>query len=96
VVGRAKNQFAFLLLAPHSPLLFMGQEFDAETPFQFFTDFGDPALRKAVTEGRSKERSGFVHESQWWHTVLHSKEDGYEVRVEIRESLQRPVGGDLF
>lgn len=50
---------ALLLLAPQTPLLFMGQEFDEPNPFQFFTDFGDPALQKAVTEGRRNEFKGF-------------------------------------
>ena len=50
---------ALLLLAPHTPLLFMGQEYDEPAPFQFFTDYGDPALKKAVSEGRRREFSDF-------------------------------------
>ncbi|MGH9568652.1 MAG: alpha-amylase family glycosyl hydrolase, partial [Candidatus Angelobacter sp.] len=50
---------ALLLLAPQTPLIFMGQEYDETSPFQFFTDYGDPALRKAVTEGRRTEFSDF-------------------------------------
>ena len=50
---------ALLLLAPETPLLFMGQEFDETNPFQFFTDYGDPALQKAVTEGRRNEFKDF-------------------------------------
>jgi maltooligosyltrehalose trehalohydrolase len=50
---------ALLLLAPETPLLFMGQEFDESNPFQFFTDYGDPALQKAVTEGRRNEFKDF-------------------------------------
>ncbi len=43
-----------LLTAPMTPLLFMGQEWAASAPFQFFTDFnGD--LGRAVGEGRRKE-----------------------------------------
>jgi maltooligosyltrehalose trehalohydrolase len=49
---------AILLLAPSPPLLFMGEEFGAKTPFLFFCDFqGD--LAKAVTEGRRAEFSRF-------------------------------------
>jgi len=45
---------AILLLAPATPMLFMGEEFDAATPFLYFCDFaGD--LARAVTEGRRKE-----------------------------------------
>ena len=44
--GARKLTAALLLLAPHTPLLFMGQEYDESAPFQFFADYGDPALRK--------------------------------------------------
>jgi maltooligosyltrehalose trehalohydrolase len=50
---------ALLLLSPHTPLLFMGQEYDEANPFQFFTDYGDPVLQKAVSEGRRKEFKDF-------------------------------------
>ena len=50
---------ALLLLSPHTPLIFMGQEYDEEHPFQFFTDYGDPALQKAVSEGRRNEFKDF-------------------------------------
>lgn len=45
---------ALLLLAPSPPLLFMGQEFDAPSPFLFFCDFG-PELATAVRDGRRRE-----------------------------------------
>ncbi len=47
-----------LLLAPAVPLLFMGEEFDASTPFLFFCDFG-PQLAAAVTNGRRAEFGRF-------------------------------------
>jgi len=47
------------LLAPSIPMLFMGEEFAAATPFQFFCDFGD-ALRHAVTQGRRREFGKFA------------------------------------
>jgi len=48
-----------LLLSPETPLLFMGQEFDEANPFLFFTDYGDPVLQKAVSEGRQQEFKDF-------------------------------------
>ena len=45
---------AVLLLAPAIPLLFMGEEWAASTPFLFFSDFG-AELGRAVTEGRRRE-----------------------------------------
>ena len=57
--GARKLAAALLLLAPHTPLLFMGEEYDEQQPFQFFSDFGDPALQKAVSEGRRHEFKDF-------------------------------------
>ena len=50
---------ACLLLSPHVPMLFMGDEFAASTPFQYFCDFG-PDLAAAVSEGRRAEFGGFA------------------------------------
>lgn len=47
-----------LLLAPETPLLFMGQEFGASAPFLYFTDH-EAALGRLVTEGRRREFAGF-------------------------------------
>jgi maltooligosyltrehalose trehalohydrolase len=52
---------ALLLLSPYTPLLFMGEEFDEQSPFLFFTDYGDTRLRKAVREGRRNEFRNFGH-----------------------------------
>ncbi|MFE8604986.1 malto-oligosyltrehalose trehalohydrolase [Archangium violaceum] len=50
---------ALLLLSPYTPLLFMGQEWNASTPFLYFTDH-NAELGKLVTEGRRKEFAGFT------------------------------------
>ena len=50
---------AILLLGPSPPLLFMGEEFAASTPFLFFCDF-EAQLAKAVTEGRRAEFAKFA------------------------------------
>ncbi|MEY2439799.1 MAG: maltooligosyltrehalose trehalohydrolase [Verrucomicrobiota bacterium] len=49
---------ALLCLAPYTPLLFMGQEWNASTPFQFFTDH-NPELGSKITEGRRREFRDF-------------------------------------
>ncbi len=55
---------AIYLLAPSIPMLFMGEEFAAATPFPFFCDFGgndrDKELRAAVTQGRRREFARFA------------------------------------
>ncbi len=49
---------ALLLASPYTPLLFMGQEHDSATPFQYFTDH-HAELGRRVTEGRRRELSAF-------------------------------------
>jgi len=44
-----------LLLGSGLPLLFMGEEYGETSPFLFFTSHTDPALARAVSEGRRKE-----------------------------------------
>ena len=43
------------LTSPFTPMLFMGEEFGATTPWQFFTSHPEPELGKATAEGRIKE-----------------------------------------
>jgi maltooligosyltrehalose trehalohydrolase len=47
-----------ICVVPEVPLLFMGQEWAASTPFQFFTDHNEE-LGPSVTEGRMEEFEGF-------------------------------------
>ncbi len=49
---------ALLCLVPFTPLIFMGQEWAATTPFQYFTDH-EAKLGRLITEGRRQEFSGF-------------------------------------
>src|SRR5260370_32509317 len=39
-------------------MLFMGEEWGADTPWQYFTDHIDPELAQAVAAGRKAEFSG--------------------------------------
>ena len=51
---------AVLLLSPQIPLLFMGEDWAASSPFMFFVDFGDDdRLATAVRDGRRREFSRF-------------------------------------
>ena len=49
---------ALLLLSPYTPLLWMGQEWAASAPFQYFTDHPEE-LGRLVTEGRRQEFGRF-------------------------------------
>ncbi|MET8975057.1 malto-oligosyltrehalose trehalohydrolase [Streptomyces sp. NPDC004539] len=46
---------ALTLTGPFTPMLFMGEEWGASTPWQFFTDHTDPQLAEAVRRGRRRE-----------------------------------------
>jgi maltooligosyltrehalose trehalohydrolase len=53
--GQLAIEAAVILAGPFTPMLFMGEEWGARTPFQFFTDFQEDWLADAVREGRRKE-----------------------------------------
>ncbi|MFF2652207.1 malto-oligosyltrehalose trehalohydrolase [Streptomyces sp. NPDC058045] len=44
-----------VLTGPATPMLFMGEEWGADTPWQYFTDHTDPELAQAVRRGRRRE-----------------------------------------
>jgi maltooligosyltrehalose trehalohydrolase len=54
-VGLAKVGAALVLTSPFTPMLFMGEEWGASTPWQFFTDHQEPELAEAVRSGRRRE-----------------------------------------
>jgi maltooligosyltrehalose trehalohydrolase len=45
------------VLSPSTPMLFMGEEWGASTPWQFFTSHPEPELGRATAEGRIAEFS---------------------------------------
>ncbi|MBB4931561.1 maltooligosyltrehalose trehalohydrolase [Lipingzhangella halophila] len=46
---------ALVLCSPYTPMLFMGEEWAASTPWQFFASFADPELAEGVRQGRRRE-----------------------------------------
>jgi len=87
--------YALLLLGSGLPLLFMGEEYGEPRPFLYFTSHSDPALAKAVSEGRKHEfiaqGGGEVPDPQDPGTFLGSKlthrRDGRH--GELRDHLRR-------
>ena len=55
---------ALVLTAPFVPMLFQGEEWNASTPFRYFTDHQDPALAAAVREGRRREFADQGHAAE--------------------------------
>lgn len=59
--GTLKLAAAAVLLSPYIPMLFMGEEYGADTPFYFFSDYQDPATSENLVEGRKQQFATF----QW-------------------------------
>lgn len=53
--GQLAIKAALVLLSPYTPMLFMGEEWGASTPFQFFTSHPEPELGAATARGRKAE-----------------------------------------
>ena len=61
--GRHRAMTALLLLSPQTPLLFMGQEFGARSPFPFFADHREH-LGASIWAGRRESMSQFTNYAQ--------------------------------
>ncbi|KQU66501.1 malto-oligosyltrehalose trehalohydrolase [Phycicoccus sp. Root101] len=72
---------ALYLTSAFTPMVFMGEEWAATTPFQFFTDFEEPEMAQAVTEGRRRE-----FESHGWaaHDVPDPQDEATYRRSQLR------------
>jgi maltooligosyltrehalose trehalohydrolase len=92
--GQLAIAAALTLLGPFTPMLFMGEEWGARTPWQFFTSHPEPELGLATAEGRIGEfaRMGWdpavVPDPQDPDTFARSTLDWSE--------LERPAAGRLL
>jgi maltooligosyltrehalose trehalohydrolase len=86
---------ALVLCSPYTPMIFMGEEWGAATPFQFFSYMPDAALRDAIREGRYAEfaEHGWddveVPDPNDEQTFLRSKLDWSEPDAEPHATLLR-------
>ena len=55
----AKVAVGLVLMAPFVPMLWMGEEFAATTPFLYFADHEEEEMRKLVSEGRKRDFAAF-------------------------------------
>ncbi len=55
----AKVCLGLVVCAPYVPMLFMGEEFAASSPFLYFADHDDEEMRRMVAEGRKREFADF-------------------------------------
>jgi maltooligosyltrehalose trehalohydrolase len=56
---RLRLAAALVACSPHVPMLFMGEEWGATTPFLFFSDHRDPRIARATSRGRMREFEAF-------------------------------------
>lgn len=70
-VDRAIAAATWLLTQPYTPMLFMGEEFGASTPWQFFTAHPEPELGEAVAKGRKAEFAAMA----WDHATVPDPQD---------------------
>jgi len=85
---------ALILLSPYVPMLFQGEEWGTQSPFQYFVDFQtEPDLAKAVAEGRQKEFASFgwkpdeMPDPNSIETFQRSKLDWSEVSQECYQEI---------
>jgi maltooligosyltrehalose trehalohydrolase len=89
----AKVAVGLVLTSPFTPMLFMGEEWAAGTPWQYFTDHVEPWLAAAVAEGRKAEFAAHgwdpadIPDPQDEATFLRSKLDWSEPSREPHASM---------
>jgi maltooligosyltrehalose trehalohydrolase len=92
-LGRLKIGAAIVLCAPFIPMLFQGEEFGADTPFQYFTNHEEPEVARAVSDGRRNEFAAFgwkvadIPDPQDPETFSRSKVNWTELEREPHASL---------
>ena len=90
--GQAAIGAALLLTAPYTPMLFMGEEWGASTPWQYFTHHAEPDLVEGIRTGRAREFaehgwSTTVPDPQGEGTLAASRLDWSEVGTEPHAGL---------
>jgi len=73
------------LLSPFVPMLFMGEEYGENAPFQYFTSHGDPDLVEAVRRGRREEFAAFG----WEGNVPDPQDEQTFARSALNHSLKQ-------
>ena len=77
------------LASPFTPMLFMGEEWGATTPWQFFTSHPEPELGRLTAEGRIAE-----FEKMGWDPDVVPDPQDRETFERSRLDWTEPAGGD--
>ncbi len=87
-VRRLSCGVAVLLTGPYTPMLFMGEEWAASTPWQYFTDHRDADLAEAVRQGRRAEFAAHG----WERDSVPDPQDPATVRACTLDWCERTTG----
>ncbi|MFI5157593.1 MAG: malto-oligosyltrehalose trehalohydrolase [Sphingobacteriales bacterium] len=97
-----KLMAAAVVASPYIPLLFMGEEWSAQSPFQYFVSHTDLELVEAVRKGREEEFSAFhskgeapdpqseetfEHSKLNWNDINTVMLDYYKTLIQLRKQL---------
>jgi maltooligosyltrehalose trehalohydrolase len=88
-LDRAAAGAALLFALPYVPMIFMGEEWAAKTPWLFFTGFEDDELGRAVTEGRRREFKAHG----WEHAAVPDPQDPATWRRSVLDWSERDSRG---
>jgi maltooligosyltrehalose trehalohydrolase len=92
--GRLRIAAVLLFTAPFTPMLFMGEEWGATTPWQYFTSHPEPDLADAVVSGRRRE---FAAHGWPAHDVPNPQDEATFVRSKLDWSeLENPIHQRFF
>ena len=85
---------ALVLTSPYTPMLFMGEEWGASTPWRYFTDHQEPELAEAVRTGRRREFA----EHGWDADEIPDPQDPETWRSSVLDwsELDRPPHAELL
>jgi maltooligosyltrehalose trehalohydrolase len=87
-LDRQRVAAAILFSSPSLPLLFQGEEYAEDAPFDYFTSHGDPELVEAVRRGRHAEYQHLLAEG----AGLESWSDPQDEATFLRSKLRWPLG----
>ncbi|MGH3712789.1 MAG: malto-oligosyltrehalose trehalohydrolase [Micromonosporaceae bacterium] len=90
--GLLKVAATLIFTSPYTPMLFMGEEWAAGTPWQYFSSHPQPKLARAVVRGRRKEFAahgwrGRVPDPQDPQTFQRSKLDWSELEQDPHRDM---------
>ncbi|HLT06446.1 MAG TPA: malto-oligosyltrehalose trehalohydrolase [Cyclobacteriaceae bacterium] len=81
-----------MLISPYVPMLFMGEEYGEDQPFQYFVSHTDPELVKAVQEGRRDEFKSF----EWGDEVPDPQSEDTFMRSKLKWDFKDDVSKTII